>query len=57
MESVASLEAAPPLWRSYLELCKLRIGGMITLTAVVGYAAVAETVNPDPARPAGPGDP
>ncbi len=31
--------------RSYLELCKLRIGFMIALTAMVGYAAVAETLD------------
>lgn len=29
----------------YLELCKLRIGFVITLTAVVGYMAVADDVN------------
>lgn len=28
--------------KSYLELCKLRIGFMIALTAMVGYAAVAD---------------
>lgn len=31
--------------RSYLELCKLRIGFMIALTAMVGYAAVADDLN------------
>lgn len=32
--------------RGYLELCKLRIGVMIALTAMVGYAAIAPTVDP-----------
>lgn len=32
-------------WRSYLELCKLRIGFMIAVTAMVGYAAVADDLN------------
>lgn len=32
--------------RSYLELCKLRIGVMIALTAMVGYSAIAPTVDP-----------
>lgn len=32
--------------RSYLELCKLRIGVMIALTAMVGYSAVAPVVEP-----------
>jgi len=31
--------------RGYLELCKLRIGMMIALTAMVGYAAVADTIS------------
>ncbi len=35
--------------RQIMELMKLRIGFMIALTAVTGYAAVAETVNPSSA--------
>ncbi|SOD97189.1 heme o synthase [Caenispirillum bisanense] len=31
--------------KSYLELCKLRIGFMIALTAMVGYAAVADQLD------------
>lgn len=31
--------------KGYVELCKLRIGFTIALTAMVGYAAVAETVS------------
>jgi protoheme IX farnesyltransferase len=31
--------------RSYLELCKLRIGMMIALTAMVGYSAVAREID------------
>lgn len=31
--------------KSYLELCKLRIGFMIALTAMVGYAAVADDLD------------
>lgn len=31
--------------KSYLELCKLRISFMIALTAMVGYAAVADDLN------------
>lgn len=30
----------------YMELCKVRIGTIIALTAVIGYMAVAETVHP-----------
>jgi protoheme IX farnesyltransferase len=33
-------------FRSYLELCKLRIGMMIALTAMVGYAAIAPQIDP-----------
>jgi len=32
--------------RSYVDLFKLRIGFMIALTAMVGYAAMAETIEP-----------
>ncbi len=41
-----SKTAALPL-KSYVELCKLRIGSMIALMAVMGYLAVAETVRLD----------
>lgn len=30
----------------YMELCKFRIGTIIALTAIIGYMAVAETVDP-----------
>lgn len=35
--------------RRYLDLMKLRIGAMIALTAITGYAAVAPEVRPGPA--------
>ncbi len=41
--------AAAATVRRYLDLMKLRIGAMIALTAVTGYAAVAPAVRPGPA--------